>query len=59
MNIFSIFLIHFTNKCKGWIRMFICNVKVNGNKLGKWFLGILFVIALIATVIICYRILRK
>ncbi len=37
--------------------MFICNFKVNGNKLGKIFLGILFVIILIITAIVCYRIL--
>lgn len=37
--------------------MFICNFKVDGNKLGKIFLGILFVIILIITAIVCYRIL--
>ena len=37
--------------------MFICNFKVNGNKLGKIFLGILFVIILLITFLVCYRIL--
>lgn len=37
--------------------MFILNFKVNGNKLGKIFLGILLVIILIITFIVCYRIL--
>ena len=37
--------------------MFILNFKVNGNKLGKIFLGILLVIILIVTFIVCYRIL--
>ncbi len=37
--------------------MFIYNFKVDGNKLGKIFLGILFVIILIITAIICYQIL--
>ena len=36
--------------------MFILNFKVNGNKLGKIFLGILLVIILIITFIVCYRI---
>ena len=39
--------------------MFICNFKVNGNKLGKIFLGILLVLILIITVIVCYRILSS
>ncbi len=37
--------------------MFICNLKVNGNKLGKIFLGILFAIIIIITIIVIYRIL--
>lgn len=37
--------------------MFIYNLKVDGNKLGKIFLGILFVIILIITAVVCYRIL--
>lgn len=37
--------------------MFIYNFKVDGNKLGKIFLGILLVIVLIITAIVCYRIL--
>ena len=37
--------------------MFILNFKVNGNKLGKIFLGILLAIILIITFIVCYRIL--
>lgn len=37
--------------------MFIYNFKVDGNKLGKILLGILLVIILIITAIICYRIL--
>lgn len=37
--------------------MFIYNFKVDGNKLGKIFLGILLVIVLIITTIVCYRIL--
>ncbi len=37
--------------------MFICNVKVNGNKLGKILLGILFIVILLVTAIVCYRIL--
>lgn len=37
--------------------MFIYNFKVDGNKLGKIFLGILFVIVLIITAVVCYRIL--
>ena len=37
--------------------MFILNFKGNGNKLGKIFLGILLVIILIITFIVCYRIL--
>ncbi len=39
--------------------MFIYNFKVDGNKLGKIFLGILFVIILIITAIVCYRILAN
>lgn len=39
--------------------MFIYNLKVNGNQLGKWLLGILLVITLIATAIISFRILRR
>lgn len=37
--------------------MFICNLKVDGNKLGKILLGLLFVAILIITAIVCYRIL--
>ena len=37
--------------------MFIYNLKVDGNRLGKILLGILFVIVLIITAIVCYRIL--
>ncbi|MGN1270183.1 MAG: hypothetical protein ACI4UU_04895 [Clostridia bacterium] len=37
--------------------MFICNLKVNGSKLGKIFLGILFAIIIIITIIVIYRIL--
>ena len=37
--------------------MFICNLKVNGNKLGKILLGLLFVAILIITAIVCYRVL--
>lgn len=37
--------------------MFICNLKVDGNKLGKILLGILFVAILVITAIVCYRIL--
>lgn len=37
--------------------MFIYNFKVDGNKLGKIFLGILFVIVLLITAVVCYRIL--
>ena len=37
--------------------MFIYNFKVDGNKLGKIFLGILFAIVLIITAVVCYRIL--
>ena len=37
--------------------MFILNFKVNGNKLGKIFLAILFVLIFIITAVICYRIL--
>lgn len=37
--------------------MFIYNFKVDGNKLGKIFLGILFVIVLVITAVVCYRIL--
>lgn len=37
--------------------MFICNLKVNGNKLGKIFLGILFAIIIVITIIVIYRIL--
>ena len=44
-------------KSKGWKAMFIYNLKVDGNKLGKIFLGILFVIILIITVVVCYRVL--
>lgn len=37
--------------------MFVFNFKVNGNKLGKIFLGVLLVIILIITFVVCYRIL--
>lgn len=37
--------------------MFICNVKVNGNKLGKLFLLILFILITIITLVVGYRIL--
>ncbi len=37
--------------------MFIYNFKVDGNKLGKIFLGILFAIIIIITVFVCYKIL--
>ncbi len=37
--------------------MFIYNLKVNGNKLGKIILGVLLVIILLITAIVCYRIL--
>ena len=37
--------------------MFIFNLKVNGNKLGKIFLGILFFLIIIITIIVCYRII--
>ena len=37
--------------------MFICNLKVDGNKLGKIFLGILFVLIIIITLIVAYKIL--
>lgn len=37
--------------------MFICNLKVNGSRLGKIFLGILFAIIIIITIIVIYRIL--
>lgn len=37
--------------------MFIYNLKLNGNKLGKIFLGILFTLIIIITIIVCYRIL--
>lgn len=37
--------------------MFVCNFKVDGNKLGKILLGVLFVIILIITAVVCYRIL--
>lgn len=37
--------------------MFICNFKVNGNKLGKVLLCILLVMALVITTVVCYRIL--
>lgn len=36
--------------------MFIFNVKVNGNKLGKFFLISLLIAILIITVVVCYRI---
>lgn len=39
--------------------MFIYNLKVNGNKLGKTFLGILLVVILIITAVVCYRILAN
>lgn len=37
--------------------MFIYNIKIDGNKLGKIFLGILLTIIIIITVIVIYRIL--
>ena len=37
--------------------MFICNLKVDGNKVGKILLGLLFVAILVITAIVCYRIL--
>lgn len=37
--------------------MFIYNFKVDGNRLGKILLGVLFVIVLIITAVVCYRIL--
>ena len=37
--------------------MFICNFKLDGNKLGKIFLGILFAIIVVITIIVVYRIL--
>lgn len=37
--------------------MFVCNFKVDGNKLGKILLGVLFVIILIITAVVCYKIL--
>lgn len=37
--------------------MFVCNVKVNGNKLGKLFLGILFALIIVITLIVMYRII--
>lgn len=37
--------------------MFICNFKVDGNKLGKIFLGILFALIVIITIIVGYKIL--
>lgn len=37
--------------------MFIYNLKVDGNKLGKIFLGILFSLIIIITIIVCYRVL--
>lgn len=39
--------------------MFVYNFKVNGNKLGKILLGVLLVIILIITAIVCYRILTN
>lgn len=39
--------------------MFIYNLKVDGNKLGKIFLGILLVAILIITAVVCYRILTN
>lgn len=37
--------------------MFVCNVKVDGNKLGKIFLGILFSLIVIITLIVGYQII--
>ena len=37
--------------------MFIFNFKINGNKTAKIFMGILCIIALILTIIICYRVI--
>lgn len=37
--------------------MFVFNIKVNGNKLGKIFLGILFAIIVIITLVVGYRII--
>lgn len=37
--------------------MFVFNFKINGNKTAKIFMGVLCVIALILTVIICYRVI--
>ena len=37
--------------------MFVCNLKLDGNKFGKIFLGILFLIILIITIIVGYRVL--
>jgi len=37
--------------------MFIFNLKINSNKLGKIFLGILFTIIIIITIFVCYKIL--
>lgn len=37
--------------------MFICNIKVNGNKLGKIVLIILFILIVIITLIVGYRVL--
>ena len=42
---------------KGVMCMFIYNLKIDGNKLGKIFLGILLGIIIIITVIVVYRIL--
>ena len=39
--------------------MFIFNVKVNGNKLGKALLAILIIIILIVTGIVCYNLFTK
>ena len=37
--------------------MFVFNFKINGNKTAKIFMGVLCIIALILTVIICYRVI--
>ena len=37
--------------------MFVFNVKVNGNKFAKIFIGVLCVIVLIATSFICYKLI--
>ena len=42
---------------KGVMCMFIYNLKIDGNKLGKIFLGILLGIIIIITAIVVYRIL--